>query len=194
MSALSILLLGQDACFAQMLIYELERAGYGVIANPSLPVSVNCALVDLDSVSPPDDLPYIAYTRNRELAEQNPNLLLRPFAVSTLLALIEQLGETAAELPRRMLSVSGSDRTARYGYVSLPLMPAEYALLDALLAADGKPVRRAELIAVLPSGKQPASNLLEVTICSLRKKLEETFGLRPIRTVRGVGWRLEKPD
>ena len=192
MTAPTLLLVGHDPCFARMLSYELGRAGYCVVSDGELPRSIDCAVVDVDAAIPPEGIPYVGCTRAPERVEGNPCVLLRPFLVSALISALEQVRQAApADSAPPTLSCTDSDRCARFGHARLLLMPAEYALLKALLAANGRPVSRDTLTAALPSGKQPASNLLEVTVCSLRKKLEKAFGLRPIRTVRGIGWLLE---
>lgn len=191
MSAPTLLLAVQDACLAGMLTHELSRAGYCVVNGDTLPCSIDCAVVDLDTARPPEGLPYVGITRDPDAAEEDPSVLLRPFLVTALLSMLEQVRQTVPVDIPLTLSCCDGDRTVRFGHARLPLMPAEYALFRALLEADGRAVSRRELIAVLPSGNQPASNLLEVTVCSLRKKLEDGLGIRPIRTVRGIGWRLE---
>jgi len=192
MSAPTLLLVGHDRYFARMLSYELSRAGYCVASDGELPRSIDCAVVDLDTAAPPEGIPYVGCTRDPETAESNPSFLLRPFLITALIEALEQARQAVPAAAPLTLSCADSDRTARFGHAHLPLMPAEYALFKALLNANGRAVSRDELTAVLPSGKQPASNLLEVTVCSLRKKLENAFGLRPIRTVRGIGWRLNQ--
>lgn len=191
MNAPTLLLVGQDACLAGMLTHELNRAGYCVVTDSTLPRAIDCAVVDLDTARPPEGIPYVGITRAPDAAEGNPFVLPRPFLVTALLTVLEQVRQSILVDVPLTLSCSDSDRSVRFGHARLPLMPAEYALFRALFAASGRAVSREELTAVLPSGRQPASNLLEVTICSLRKKLEDTFGIRPIRTVRGTGWRLE---
>lgn len=191
MSAPTLLLVGLDACLAGMLTHELSRAGYCVVSDSTLPCAIDCAVVDLDTARPPEGIPCVGITRDPDAAEGNPLVLLRPFLVTALLSALEQVRQTVPVDAPLTLSFIDSDRIARFGHARLPLMPAEYALFRTLLEARGRAVSREELTAVLPSGRQPASNLLEVTVCSLRKKLEETFGIRPIRTVRGIGWKLE---
>lgn len=191
MNAPTLLLVVQDACLAEMLTHELSRAGYCVVADSALTCAIDCAVVDLDTALPPEGIPYVGITRIPDTAEGNASVLLRPFLVTALLTALEQTRQTTSVDASLTLSCSDSDRSARFGHARLPLMPTEYALFQALWKARGRAVSREELTAVLPSGNRPASNLLEVTVCSLRKKLEEAFGLRPIRTVRGIGWRLE---
>lgn len=192
MTAPTLLLVGHNPCFARMLSYELGRAGYCVVSDGELPLSIDCAVVDMDTAVPPEGIPYVGCTRVPERAEEDTRVLLRPFLVSALISALEEARQTAhAASAPPTLTCTDSDRCARFGHARLPLMPAEYALFKALLDANGRPVSRDALTAVLPSGRQPASNLLEVTVCSLRKKLEKAFGIRPIRTVRGIGWRME---
>ena len=191
MSAPALLLAVQDACLAGMLTHELTRAGYCVVTDSALPCAIDCAVVDLDTAHPPEGIPYVGITRDPDAAEGNRLVLLRPFLITALLSALEQARQTVPVDAPLTLSCRDSDRSAHFGHARLPLMPAEYALFRTLLEARGRAVSREELTAVLPSGRQPASNLLEVTVCSLRKKLEDSFGIRPIRTVRGIGWRLE---
>ena len=91
--------------------------------------------------------------------------------------------------PQNRIRRDDSSRMLWLGTARLGLMPAEYALFCRLFDANGEPVSRAALIDALPSGNTPGSNLLEVTVCTLRRKLEDSFGIRPIRTVRGIGYR-----
>jgi DNA-binding response OmpR family regulator len=70
----------------------------------------------------------------------------------------------------------------------LTLAAKEFAVLEALVSAGGEPVSRPELIAaawdeIVP----PASNVLDVVVAQLRRKL----GDPPIlHTLRGVGYHL----
>lgn len=182
----AVLLCGGDACFTRMLAYELTRAGYHVAAEAE---RADCAVADLDSgAAIPAGLPAVGYSRTGTASPGCTAVLARPFAIPALLDAIEHAAQTG-EPDAPGLHCDDASRTVTFGANRLTLMPAEYALLRRLLAADGEPVSRADLIAALPSGSAPASNLAEVTICTLRRKLEESFGIRPIRTVRGVGYR-----
>lgn len=196
MSARTILLVGDDACYLRMLAYELTRAGYAIADETSAP---DCAVVDLERAEPPAGLPAIGYARADSRDDRNAAcavLLRRPFAIPDLLDALAGLDRPdprhAAEA--RRLHLDDDARTVTHSGRRLALMPAEFALLRCLLDADGAPVSRAALIAAMPSGNTPASNLTEVTICALRRKLETAFGLRPIRTVRGVGYRWVSDD
>lgn len=188
MSVHMIWLLGTDACFMQMLAYELRRAGYGIVEAGGIRAA-DCCVVDLDTVPTiSTSLPAIGYSR---CGKSSPDCILtldRPFAIEDLLGALSRLScrepEEKAAAPR--LVFDDGARTVSWGMLSLSLMPAEYTLLRRLCAAPGEAVSRSELRALLPASE---SNVLEVTICSLRRKLEDAFSLRPIRTVRGVGYR-----
>jgi len=184
----TVLLSGSDACFSRMLAYELTRAGFAVADNGDSP---DCALVDLDSAALPVGLPIVAYTRGNAPAPADLPVLRRPFAIETLLEALAQLErlEETEQAPAGGLHLDNAAHTVSRAGVRLKLMPAEYAVLRCLLEANGEPVPRQTLIAALPSGTSPSSNLAEVVVCTLRRKLEASFGIRPIRTVRGIGYR-----
>ncbi|MBQ8398224.1 MAG: winged-helix domain-containing protein [Clostridia bacterium] len=184
----TVLLCGADACLTRMLVYELTLAGFTVAGEQDQP---DCALVDLDSASLPTGLPAVAYSRRGSTAPEGVPVLVRPFAVEALLDALARLGhsEAAAQPTPGGLRLDDATHTVTRGGTRLALMPAEYAVLRRLLDAEGEPVSRTELIGVLPSGSTPTSNLAEVVICTLRRKLEASFDIRPIRTVRGIGYR-----
>ncbi len=183
----TVLLCGSDAVFSRMLAYELSRAGYVVAGEGDI---ADCVLVDLDSVSTTalPELPAIGYSR-LGVAAAGMVVLRRPFAIPTLLDALAHLALPGEEGAADLLRLDDASRTVSGRGARLTLMPGEYALLRALVEADGEAVSREALIAVLPAGSAPNSNLIEVLVCALRRRLEETFGLRPIRTVRGVGYR-----
>lgn len=183
-----VLLCGGDVCFCRMLAYELTRAGYLIAGEHDQP---DCAVVDLDSAPIPAGLPTAAYTRRGTAAPDGIPVLSRPFSMAALLNTLAQLEhpEPAEQSVPGGFGFDDASRTVSFDGTRIGLMPAEYAVLRCLCHAAGEPVSRAELIAALPSGSTPSSNLAEVVICTLRRKLEASFGIRPIRTVRGIGYR-----
>lgn len=72
-------------------------------------------------------------------------------------------------------------------YVSLT--DKEYAVFRLLYDNTDSPVSRDIISAVARCGDQE-TNAADVYICRLRRKLTELFGKNPIKTVRGVGYRL----
>jgi DNA-binding response OmpR family regulator len=76
--------------------------------------------------------------------------------------------------------------------VEIDLTPREFALLELLFSRVGEPISKREIIDevwdwAIPDG----SNLVEVYIGYLRKKLDAPFDRRAIETVRAVGYRLD---
>src|SRR5690606_30319133 len=69
-----------------------------------------------------------------------------------------------------------------------PLTAKEFAVLHQLIAAGGAPVRRQDLIAAAwDELVPPASNVLDVVVAQLRRKLGQP---QVVLTVRGVGYAL----
>ena len=76
----------------------------------------------------------------------------------------------------------------------IPLQPREFQLLRYLMEHQGQVVSRTLLFeAVWDYHFDPGSNLIDVHVAKLRKKLESHGGYSLIHTVRGVGYVLRKP-
>ncbi|MCU0806145.1 MAG: response regulator transcription factor [Burkholderiales bacterium] len=136
--------------------------------------------------------------RIRGLDAGSDDYLVKPFDLRELEARLRALlrrGTGAAarvEIGSVML-----DTAARRVFVAgepLVLPPREFALLEALMLQPGKVVSKSKLATQLSAwGDEPlASNALEVFVHRLRKKLEHA-GLE-IRTMRGMGYMIERPD
>jgi DNA-binding response OmpR family regulator len=82
-------------------------------------------------------------------------------------------------------------RTVRIGNRVVRLTPREYELLETLMRHEGETVGRRELLASVWSiDFDPRSNRVEVYVRYLRRKLGERW----IETVRGVGYRIARPE
>jgi DNA-binding response OmpR family regulator len=78
------------------------------------------------------------------------------------------------------------------GETPVELTPRELALLELLFANVGEPVNKREILdEVWDWAIVGGSNLVEVYIGYLRRKLDTPFGRHAIETVRGVGYRLD---
>lgn len=116
--------------------------------------------------------------------------LVKPFAVAELVARVRSLCRRGDPGPAPVLRHgdieldTGRHEARRAGRL-LALTAKEFVVLERLLAARGEPVRRADLIAAAwDELVPPASNVLDVLIAQLRRKL----GPPPVlHTVRGVG-------
>ncbi|MGY0218357.1 response regulator [Endozoicomonadaceae bacterium StTr2] len=121
--------------------------------------------------------------------------LTKPFEVAELLARLRvlerragygetaviQLGKISLDTASHRMQVSGGDE------VELPRR--EFALLRVLMESPGRIYSREQLNSKLYSwDDEVASNAVDVHLHNLRKKTGSDF----IRTVRGVGWLVEK--
>jgi DNA-binding response OmpR family regulator len=78
------------------------------------------------------------------------------------------------------------------GEVEIGLTPREFALLECLLCRAGTVVRKREILdEVWDWAFDDDSNIVEVYIGYLRRKVDAPFGRAAIRTVRGVGYCLD---
>jgi len=119
--------------------------------------------------------------------------LPKPFDFSELVARIRALGRRAvAPLPPTLahgdVSLDSARRIAFRGQRRLALSPKEFALLECLLAADGRVLSAEELLArVWDEAANPFTSTVKTTIGRLRAKL----GDPPlIVTVREGGYRI----
>ncbi len=126
--------------------------------------------------------------------------VVKPFNLDELSARINALLRRAAghaeatircgvvSIDTRSQEVTVSDRTVE-------LTAYEYRILEMLMMRPGQVVKKAELADQLYDqdlGRE--SNVLEVLITRLRKKLDPVRTLNVIETLRGRGYRIPAPD
>jgi two-component system, OmpR family, response regulator len=127
------------------------------------------------------------------------DFLPKPFSYRVLVARLHVLLRRTG--PRRVawltagdLALDRASRRCRRGDVEIDLTPREFGLLELLMSRPGQVVaKRLALDEVWDPGLPDDSNVLEVYICYLRRKIDLPFGRHAIGTVRGVGYRLD-PD
>lgn len=85
----------------------------------------------------------------------------------------------------RCLSCDSESMTAIYGEKKFPLSEYEYKVLGLLCERRGEVVTREEISKML-GGEM--SNMCDVYICHLRRKIDSSLGLKLIFTVRGKGY------
>jgi DNA-binding response OmpR family regulator len=127
------------------------------------------------------------------------DFLSKPFSYRVLLARVRALLRRAG--PRRAEVLSAGDlvldrrsRQCRRGGVDIELTPREFSLLELLMSRPGQTIsKRFALDEVWDPTLADDSNVLEVYVGYLRRKIDIPFGRRTISTVRGVGYRFE-PD
>jgi DNA-binding response OmpR family regulator len=122
--------------------------------------------------------------------------LPKPFDFAELVARIRALGRrSAAPLPAHLehddVTLDPARRVAVRAGRRLPLTPKELAVLECLLAADGRPVSAEELLErVWDEAADPFTSTVKTTIGRLRAKLGDP---PVIETVRESGYRIGGP-
>ncbi len=122
--------------------------------------------------------------------------LLKPFDLAELRARLRAItrrskGYTDTLLQLGDLEIDTQAQSARYKGEPVVLSRREFGLLITLAENAGKVLSRTRLEETLYGwGNEVESNSLEVHIHHLRKKLDTSV----IRTVRGVGYMMDKPS
>jgi len=139
--------------------------------------------------------------RVRGLKAGGDDYLTKPFAFSELVARAEALVRRSRPGPEiRVLQFSDvrldltTRRVERAGR-SIELQPREFRLLACLMLTPGQTLTRTMLLEAVWSYQfDPQTNVVDVQMSRLRRKLDSA-GARPlIHTVRGIGYRLADDD
>ncbi|MFP6560810.1 response regulator [Paraburkholderia sp. B3] len=217
-----ILLVEDDDLIGNGLEISLSQAGYGVdwvrngcdAANALATSRYSLLVLDLGLPGKSgtevlrslretgDDIPVLVLTARGTVADRVRGLdagaddyLAKPFELSEVLARCRALvrrsqGRSQETIVWHDISVDLTTRTVTRNAVRVPLTAKEWVLLTQLVTHQGIPQTRIRLEDRLYGWQEGVeSNALEVHVSNLRKKL----GADLIRTVRGVGYVVEKP-
>ena len=127
------------------------------------------------------------------------NYLVKPFSFRELLARIRaRLRRTEVQEPGPLvfddLSYEPEAREVVRGQETVRLTVREGALFELLLRRRGKVVSRAEIQArIWDDSFDLSTNIIDVYINALRKKIDGGDREKLIQTVRGVGYRVREP-
>ncbi|MDP9243265.1 MAG: response regulator transcription factor [Actinomycetota bacterium] len=125
--------------------------------------------------------------------------LIKPFAFGELLARLRAIvrgrsGSRPAVLEVGDLVVDPASHTVSRAGRPAELTAREFSLLEFLVRRAGEVVTRAEILEhVWDLHYDGSSNIVNVYVGYLRRKLEQPFDRPLIRTVRGVGYSMESP-
>ncbi|MBA2631872.1 MAG: response regulator transcription factor [Chloroflexi bacterium] len=166
-----------------------ELDGHAVLARirarrPSLPVLMLTARDDLDN-------------KVRALDAGADDYLTKPFAFEELLARIRALTrradqQQASQLEAGDLRLDLLSRRAWRGERSIDLSSREFALLEYFMRHPDQVLSRDQILfAVWEYDYEPASNVVDVYVRYLRRKVSPSGEPSPINTVRGAGYRLD---
>jgi two-component system OmpR family response regulator len=126
--------------------------------------------------------------------------MTKPFAFEELLARIETLmrrrgGEIkleSKELQIANLILNGATHEVRRGDVVIELTPKEFALLEFFMRMPGKMLSRTRILEqVWGYSADPLTNVVDVYIRQLRRKIDDDHDLKLLKTVRGFGYKLD---
>jgi DNA-binding response OmpR family regulator len=125
--------------------------------------------------------------------------LLKPFSFSELSARLRALLRRRPVAAGTMLRVADLElnrveRTVRRAGRSIELTSKEFGLLEYLLRNAGRRITRNMIVEhVWNLSFDTGTNVVDVYINYLRKKIDDGFSPRLIHTVRGVGYELRSP-
>jgi two-component system OmpR family response regulator len=137
--------------------------------------------------------------RVRGLRAGGDDYLTKPFATAELIARIEALlrrpGESRdAVLRVGPLELDRIERTAKRGDRVINLLPREFRLLEYMMRRKDQMLTRAMLLEEVWNYKfVPQTNLVDVHMGRLRRKVDEPQEPSMIHNVRGLGFVLRAP-
>jgi two-component system OmpR family response regulator len=132
------------------------------------------------------------------LESGSDDYLVKPFSFGELLARVNALlrrGEGRGAPDLRIvvgdLEIDPLSRIVRRAGRVIDLKPREYRLLEYLARNEGRVVTRTMLLEqVWDYHFDPGTNVIDVHVSRLRRKLEDGFERPILHTVRGAGYRL----
>ena len=137
--------------------------------------------------------------RVRGLRAGGDDYLTKPFAIAELVARIEALLRRPAETLGTVLRVGPLEldlltRNATRGNRTIALLPREFRLLEYMMRRKDQLLTRAMLFEEVWNYKfVPQSNLVDVHIGRLRRKVDQANEPPMIRSIRGEGFILHAP-
>jgi two-component system OmpR family response regulator len=138
--------------------------------------------------------------RVRGLRAGGDDYLVKPFSFVELLARVEALGRRSDTMVKETilrvgdLAIDLMSRTASRCGRPIFLFPREFQLLEYLVRNQGRVVSRAMLLQhVWDLHFDPSTNIIDVYVGRLRRKVDGQQAYPLIHTVRGVGYCLRAP-
>ena len=126
--------------------------------------------------------------------------LAKPFDMGELVARIKTIirrsqGHAVSRLALDTLELNFSERSVRRSQKLIQLTPMEYRVLEYLMLRVGKVVSKSELLEHLYDFNwEKFSNVIEVYISGLRRKLDCEGEVKLLHTLRGHGYSLRYPE
>ncbi|HSR15886.1 MAG TPA: response regulator transcription factor [Gemmatimonadales bacterium] len=133
-------------------------------------------------------------TKVQALRSGADDYVTKPFAFEELLARVEALGRRPKQMASPVLRVGDLEldtslREVRRGGKRIDLTPKEYTVLEYLVRHQGRVMSRTLITEYAWDYHfDPGTNIVDVVINRLRKKIDQGFRTRLLHTVRGVGY------
>jgi len=138
--------------------------------------------------------------RVRGLRAGGDDYLVKPFAFAELLARVEALARRSGTVVKDTVLRVGDleldlvTRSVRRGEHDIELLPREFQVLEYLVRNAGQVVPRAMLLQhVWDLHFDPTTNILDVYVGRVRRKVDGQQAYPLIHTVRGVGFCVRAP-
>jgi two-component system OmpR family response regulator len=139
--------------------------------------------------------------RVRGLRAGGDDYMVKPFSFFELLARVEALGRRSDTIVKETilrvgdLAIDLVSRTASRRGRDILLFPREFQLLEYLVRNQGRVVSRAMLLQhVWDLHFDPSTNIIDVYVGRVRRKVDGQQAYPLIHTVRGIGYSLRAPD
>jgi len=163
----------------------IRRLREGGVITPALIIS---ALGEVDD-------------RVRGLRAGGDDYLVKPFAFAELLARVEALARRSATVVKETVLRVGDlkldlvSRTVTRGGRDIELLPREFQVLEYLVRNEGHVVPRAMLLQhVWDLHFDPTTNIIDVYVGRVRRKVDSQQAYPLIHTIRGIGFCLRAPS
>jgi two-component system, OmpR family, response regulator len=163
----------------------IRRLREGGVTTPALIIS---ALGEVDD-------------RVRGLRAGGDDYLVKPFAFAELLARVEALARRSAAVAKDTVLRVGDlkldlvSRTVSRGGRDIDLLPREFQVLEYLVRNEGHVVPRAMLLQhVWDLHFDPTTNIIDVYVGRVRRKIDSQQAYPLIHTIRGIGFCIRAPD
>ncbi len=126
--------------------------------------------------------------------------MTKPFAFQELLARLEALmrrrravtNAESKEFRIADLVLNLETHEVKRGESLIDLTPKEFALLEFFLRRQGKVLSRARILEqIWGYSADPVTNVVDVYVGQLRRKIDDDFAIKLLKTVRGFGYKLD---
>lgn len=186
------LFLASDASYGAIILDRMMPAMDGMAMLKALrAASIETPVIILSALGTPED-------RVEGLMSGADDYLVKPFAFAELLARVQLLLRRAGGNAAVVTSLTYDDldmdllaRRVKRGGRTVDLQPREFRLLEFFLRHPDQVVTRTMLLeGVWDYHFDPGTNVIDVHISRLRRKLDDGSDRPLLHTVRGMGYRL----